>query len=142
METLIRNMLKELLDLLGVTFTQITVEEFEDSNYRINVNSDEAGILIGKHGDNIRALQHLLKLLVWKKESQDFNIILDIDGYRQRQEENVMEGARRKAELVREHNQTQVLEPMSPYFRRIVHTFLATDEFSDLTTESTGNGDR
>ena len=68
-------------------------------------------------------------------------MILDVDGYRKRQEESVKTLAEKKVELARQTKQDQLLPPMSSYFRRIVHLFLASGEFPDVTTESMGEGD-
>jgi len=67
-------------------------------------------------------------------------IIVDVDGYKKRQEESVLRLAERKAEYAIETQKEIKLPPMNPYFRRKVHLFLA-DKFKDkVTTESTGEG--
>ena len=146
MEDLIQETLADVLKNLGVTFRKFKVDI--DKNhpsgshvYRIDIDTDEAATLIGYHGETIYALQHLLKNLIWKKSNENIFIILDVDGYRKRQEDSVLALAMRKVDSARTTLQDQVLPPMSPYFRRTVHMALATPEFSDIATESTGEGD-
>ena len=66
---------------------------------------------------------------------------MDVDNYRQRQEENVLTIASQKAEEVLTTRGQVALPPMSPYFRRIVHLHLMKDEYKGLVTESMGEGD-
>jgi spoIIIJ-associated protein len=66
---------------------------------------------------------------------------LDVDSYRKRQEESVLALAMRKVEVARKTYQDQVLPPMSPYFRRVIHMALAKPEYQDIITESIGEGD-
>lgn len=140
----LQKLLEELLSILEVPYESITVEEDANENpkvYRINIETEDPSVLIGFHGENIHALQHLLKVIAWKATQANFNILVDVDNYRKRQEENVINLAHRKAEMARKTNKTQVLPPMSSYFRRVVHMHLAKAEYNDLSTKSIGNGD-
>ena len=148
MEEKVQKILADILQHLGVAFRKFKVKEqkthFHDEDvplYYIDIDSDEASQLIGFHGETIYALQHLLKTLIWKKLGESVFIVLDVDGYRKRQEESVKTLAEQKVLLARKTLQDQLLPPMSSYFRRIVHLYLNTDEFKDVTTESMGEGD-
>lgn len=145
MEDLIQETLASILKNLGVVFRKFKVSHEKQPSgvtvYRIDIDSDEAATLIGYHGETIYALQHVLKTLVWKKTTENVFIILDVDGYRKRQEESVLTLAMRKVEAARKTLQDQVLPPMSPYFRRVIHLALAKPEFSDIATESMGEGE-
>lgn len=146
-EDLIQETLAEVLKNMGVSFGKfklsITDGVPEGSKlYRIDIDSDEASTLIGYHGETIYALQHVLKTVVWRKTNQNIMVVLDVDGYRKRQEESVMIMAMKKVELARKSLQDQMLPPMSPYFRRTIHLALAKPEYSDVVTESVGEGDR
>lgn len=140
MEILLRELVEDLLNRLSTPFRRIRIEEREGNVFRVNIESEEPSLLIGHHGENIFALQNIIKNIVWKKEPGDYQIIVDVDDYRKRQEENVIKMAERKAENARKNNQSESLPAMSPYFRRIVHLHLAS-KFEDLTTESVGEGD-
>ena len=138
----LKETLEKLLHFLGTDYKKITVEEEEKDDYAINIESDNASMLIGYHGENIQALQHLLKVLVWKKcNNENFTILLDIDGYRKRQEETVINMTQRKVENVRRTGRPQALAPMSPYFRRKIHLYCMGAGFDDIETISQGEGD-
>ncbi len=139
----LKELLTEILKKLGTDFTKVTIEEEENKNYTINIESDNPSMLIGYHGDNIQALQHILKVIAWKKtQSEQFNILLDIDNYRKRQEQNILSLTERKVEAARKSGRKQILPPMSPYFRRKVHLHCMESGFEDIETYSEGDGDR
>lgn len=142
-EDLLKEVLQELLKKLGVEYKKIVINEDEVASYLINIQSDNASLLIGYHGENIQALQHILKVLVWQKSGNEhFNILLDIDDYRKRQEENVINLTERKVDIVRRTGRGQMLPPMSAYFRRKVHLHCMGAGYEDIETESQGDGDR
>jgi spoIIIJ-associated protein len=141
MDTLIQETLEELLQRLSTPFRKIRMEKKDENTYRANIESEEPSLLIGHHGENIYALQNILRTIVFKKQPGDYNVIIDVDDYRKRQEENVLKLAERKVEAVRKTHHMQTLPPMSPYFRRLVHMHLATPDYGDIETESEGEGD-
>lgn len=142
-EEILKETLEELLNRLGTEYHKITVTEEEKDDFLINVESEEPSLMIGYHGENIQALQHILKVLVWKKaKNENFNILLDIDDYRKRQEENVITMAERKVEAARKTGRPQKLPPMSPYFRRKVHLYCMGAGFDDIETLSEGADER
>ncbi len=136
--------LEGILINLEVPYDEVGIEKEKQKDvdlYRINIETEDPSVLIGFHGETIHAMQHLLKVIAWRQTKKEFNILLDVDNYRQRQEENVLSLAKRKVDIARQTNKTQVLPPMSGYFRRVVHLFLNTDDFKDISTESIGDGD-
>lgn len=142
-EDTLKEILEGILDKLGVDYSKIVVTEEENANFSINISSENPSLLIGHHGDNIQAIQHILKTLAWKKlKNEQFNILLDVDDYRKRQEENILALAERKIENARKTGRPQSLPPMSPYFRRKVHLMCMGAGFDDVETESRGEGDR
>ena len=141
MDILIQETIEQILTKLCTPFRKVRIEENGDSVYRVNIESEEPSLLIGHHGDNIFALQNILRTIMWsKKPEEKFNIVVDVDNYRKRQEENVINLAERKVETLRKSDETQSLPPMSPYFRRLVHLHLA-EKYKDIVTESVGEGD-
>jgi spoIIIJ-associated protein len=140
MDTLLQEILEDLLKRLETPFRKIKIEEKEPGHFRVNIESEEPSLLIGHHGENITALQNVLKAILWKKEPDFQNVVLDVDDYRKRQEENVIKLAQRKAETLEKNSYPQSLPPMSAYFRRIVHLYLA-EKFPHIVTESRGEGD-
>ncbi|MCX6735274.1 MAG: KH domain-containing protein [Candidatus Peregrinibacteria bacterium] len=142
-EDVLKETLEEILKKLGTNYTKILISEDEKDSYVVNIKSDEPSLLIGYHGENIQALQHLLKVLVWKKcDTEKFNILVDVDDYRKRQEDNVIALSQRKVDAVRKTGRKQILPPMSPYFRRKIHLYCMGAGFDDIETASEGEGDR
>lgn len=143
MDALIQDTLGKILTFLAIPFVSITVKQDSEIT-RVDIASGEASRLIGWHGETLNAVQHVLKSLIrsmQKLEKAPF-IVLDVDGYRLMQEEKVRKIAEVKADFVRRTGARVTLPPMSPYFRRVVHTHIAgSPDFADLTTESMGEDD-
>ncbi len=141
-EEILQETLTELLEKIGTDFTKITVEETDKNNFFINIESPNPSLLIGYHGENIQAVQHLLKVLVFKKtKNEKYNILVDVDNYKKRREENAISFAERKIDFLRKTGRPQTLPPMSPYFRRKIHLHCMNPGFEDIETESKGTGD-
>lgn len=141
-EDVLKETLEGLLTKIGVNYDKVIINEDEKDSYVINIKTDEPSLLIGYHGENIQALQHLLKVLCWKKiGNEKFNILLDIDDYRKRQEDNVINLTQRKVEFVRKTGRPQQLPAMSAYFRRKIHLHCMGAGFDDIETASEGQGD-
>lgn len=145
MENDIHLYIEELLTKIGVSINKIRIEKIEDNSYKVNIETSHPNLMIGHRGENINALQHIIKLCLWNKVDKDGgirpNINLDIENYRRRQEENIVKLAERKVEMVRKLSSPQSLPAMSPYFRRVVHMHLTQDKFKDVCTESQGQGE-
>jgi len=105
----------------------------------INVTGDDLGILIGRRGQTLAALQHVVRLIVAHQMKARVPIVIDVEGYKQRRYSALQTLARRMAEQVKEREKQFALEPMPAYERRIIHLTLADDP--DVTTESTGVGE-
>ncbi|MBR2460105.1 MAG: protein jag [Clostridia bacterium] len=107
----------------------------------LKIKGEEAGALIGHHGETLDALQYLSNLAVNRQnegnEEEAPKITLDIEGYRARREETLRALAKRTADKVVRFRRNIALEPMTPYERRIVHSCL--QEFRGVTTSSTGS---
>ena len=109
----------------------------------IKINGDDAGTLIGHHGETLDALQYLSNLAVNRQNEingeDSPKITVDVEGYRARREDTLRAVAKRTAEKVVRYRRNIALEPMTPYERRIVHACL--QEFRGVTTSSTGSDD-
>jgi len=141
-EEVLKETLTGLLDKTEIEYSEIEINEEEAGTFSINIKSDNPSLLIGYRGDNIQAFQHLLKTLVWKQcDNEHFNIMLDVDDYRKRQEENVLSMAERKIQFLRKTGRPQKLPPMSPYLRRKVHMLCMSAGYDDIETISEGKGD-
>jgi spoIIIJ-associated protein len=102
----------------------------------LDISGDDLGLLIGWRGENLRALQTVLNLMMGDNEAEGRRLILDVERYRARREERVRELALRVAHRVKRTGERMTLEPMHAYERRVVHISLQDDE--GVRTESTG----
>ncbi len=105
----------------------------------LDVNGDDLGLLIGRRGTTLAALQYMINLMVSRKMGSRVLISLDIEHYRRRREDSLTGLAQRMADRVRKSGRSLTLEPMPAGERRIVHLALAED--SAVTTGSVGEGD-
>ncbi len=140
MEKDIKLIVSDFLVHLGIDFTEVQLEKIAEKHFRINIVSDEPSLLIGHHGENLQAMQKLLKVLFHKRFGEEVEVTFDVDDYRKRQEENVLSIAEQKIQEVRASKQKAALPPMSPYFRRLIHLHILNGDYSDLATESMGEG--
>lgn len=108
----------------------------KDNGLFINLEGPELGILIGRRGETLDALQYLVNLSVNKNQEVRKKIIIDIEGYRNRREETLKKLALKLADKAKQRGRNVVLEPMSSQERRIIHTALQGRE--DIYTFSEG----
>jgi spoIIIJ-associated protein len=106
----------------------------------VDVHGDDLSILIGRRGETLTALQYVTRLIVGKEMKQPISVVIDIEGYRARREQQLRRLARRMARQTLETGRTTSLEPMPANERRIIHVELRDDP--NVTTESVGKGDR
>jgi spoIIIJ-associated protein len=141
-----KEVLEELLARLGVEASVVSetkppVEGGAEVSELItlNVTGDDLGILIGRRGQTLGALQHMVRLIVAHQVKARVPIVIDVEGYKQRRYSALQALAWRVAEQVKDRKKPFALEPMPAYERRIIHLALADDP--DVTTESTGVGE-
>ncbi len=113
----------------------------EDGSRRIIISGDDASTLIGHHGDTLDALQYLANLASARKningERDKSRVTVDIEGYRAKREETLRALARRMAAKALRNRRSVMLEPMSPYERRIIHSEIQNIE--GVSTNSVGS---
>jgi spoIIIJ-associated protein len=113
---------------------------FSDQDYTLfEISKADPGIIIGKHGHTLDAIQYLVNMITSKKEedeSQKRLFVIDIDGYRKRREESLKKYAKEKAELAKRKGDTVALYFMNSIERRLVHLSLQDD--LEVTTYSEG----
>ena len=102
----------------------------------IDIRGDDLSILIGRRAETLNALQYLLALIVSKEADRWVQVVVDVEGYRNRRENQLRQLARRMAEQAVRTGKRQILEPMSAAERRIVHLELRSH--AEVTTESVG----
>jgi len=135
--------LMELMDVEGTIVAQpqqaTNGEEQISLPLAFNVQGEDLGILIGRRGQTLAALQYIVRLIVNHRLKVWTPIVIDVEGYKQRRSEALQALAVRMAEQVRVRGIPFTLEPMPAYERRIIHLALA--DHPDVTTESIGEGD-
>src|SRR5690554_4151528 len=119
-------LLREILVNMGVS-AEVEIFQRED-HILLNINGDDLGKLIGRRGQTLNSLQYLLNLAVNRDREEREKIVIDVGGYRRRKEENLRKLAFRAANRVRFKGKKEVLYPMSPYERRIIHLALQNNE--------------
>ena len=105
----------------------------------LDLRGNDLGFLIGRKGETMAALQHVVRLIVNKEIQQRVNLLIDIGGYKARRESALRKLALRVADQVTRRHRRIALEPMSPYERRIIHMTLRNHP--TVTTESIGERD-
>ena len=106
----------------------------------LDVQGDDLGLLIGRKGETLAALQYIARLIVAKQVGHSIDLVVDVQGHKKRREEQLTRMALRMAEQAVQRQRTMTLEPMAPNERRIVH--LALRDHPDVTTESVGDGNQ
>ncbi len=101
--------------------------------------NENLGLLIGRRGETLAALQLLVNLVVRHRTHRRIRIVIDAENYRERREENLRSLALRVAQQVRNYRRSIALEAMPPHERRIVH--IALSDSRDISTESIGEGE-
>lgn len=117
------------------TEVEIKYDE-ENNNMNINLEGPEMGILIGKRGQTLDALQYLISLYVNKESESYIRLKLDTENYRARRKDTLENLAKNIAFKVKRSRRSITLEPMNPYERRIIHSALQNDKY--VATRSEG----
>jgi spoIIIJ-associated protein len=117
-----REVLEEMLRLMGVPGTVEVATGGETA--RLNVQGDDLGVLIGRRGEKLASLQHIVNLIVGRREGQHHRIAIDVENYRGRREEQLRDVADRAAKRVIQSGKIIQLEAMPAVERRIVHMAL------------------
>lgn len=143
-QRLAQQTLQEMLDKLQIK-ADVTVvraeaadeqDEEEGPPLMLDVRGNDLGVLIGRRGETLGALQYLTRLIVSNKAGRSVNLIVDVEGYKARRAQQLRQLALRMAERVATMRKPVVLEPMPASERRIIH--LALRDHPVVTTESVG----
>ena len=130
----VRNFLNELALKMNTSFN-VEVNEKDGVIFGVIV-SDDSGVLIGKEGKNLNAIQTILRQSLRKYGDFNIKVNLDISGYKARREKNIEREVKKIAKEVLKTKIEAKLDPMNSYERRIVHTIIA--EYDGLVTQSEG----
>ncbi|MBQ6895119.1 MAG: protein jag [Clostridia bacterium] len=125
--------------IFEITNEDVTVEsEIDGEILKINLSGPDMGIVIGKRGETLDALQHLTSLVVNRGDKSFLKVSLDAENYREKRNVALEELAGKLANKVVRTGRNQTLEPMNAYERRIIHSALQNHE--TVTTYSIGQG--
>lgn len=137
-----RQVLEELLAKLGIE-AQVAVhltddDEGEEPHWMLNVTGARINRLIGRRGETLSCLQHIVRLICSRRLERRANIIVDVAGYKNGRSNRLRGLARRLAKQAVQQGRTITLEPMHANERRIIHLTLRGRQ--DVTTRSVGEG--
>lgn len=120
--------LRELLTKFGIE--EPTVEEYEgdDGEIILDIVGSDLGILIGRHGRTLDALQAAVGAITTRQLGFRYPVVVDVEGYRHRRRQKIEDIARRAADRAVRHKQSVRLRPMTAYERRVVHVALRNDQ--------------
>lgn len=133
-EKIAENFLREVFLSMGLIIKINT--KLQEKQLLIDLSGEDMGILIGKRGQTLDALQYLVNLVVNKTSLSYISVMLDTENYRQRRKETLETLALNLAKKAKHTKKNVVLEPMNPYERRIIHSALQNDRY--VTTFSEG----
>jgi len=105
-------------------------------NIHVDIRGNDLSVLIGRRSETLSAFQYIASLIVGKEEQQFVQLTVDVEGYRDRREKQLVQMANRMADQVTKSGRRQTLEPMPSAERRIIH--IALREHPAVKTESTG----
>lgn len=130
----IKELLREIITNMGLN-PKFELKKRED-NFIIEIFSDNNAILIGKNGRTIDALQTIVRQAVYKEINEQFNFIIDVSGYKQKNQVRLEKLAKWTAKEVAQTKIEVKLDPMNSYERRIIHSVLSNSK--DICTTSVG----
>ncbi|MEW6387112.1 MAG: RNA-binding cell elongation regulator Jag/EloR [Thermodesulfobacteriota bacterium] len=131
-----QEVLQTILERMGES-AKITATQ-EDEKVILRIDADDAGLLIGKQGQTLEALQYLVTKILAKRSRKKVRVVLDIESYRSRHHQSLTHLALKYGEKVKRNGRPITLNPMNPHDRRIVHLALQDDK--ELKTMSRGEG--
>ena len=124
-------------DVLSKMNVDVEIEMVEDEeSILLKITGNDSGIIIGRRGETLDALQYLTSLAVNKQSSEYKRVTIDIENYRQKREETLVKLAERLSDRVVRYRKSVTLEPMNPYERRIIHASLQNNKL--VETHSVG----
>lgn len=133
-----KNFLKQMIEDMGI---DCDIESRTEGNMiKFNIlcsQESDIGIIIGKRGETLDSLQYIVNLVTNRNADTYIRVILDCNQYRSKRERSLQKLARRLADKAIQTGRDIKLEPMNPYERRIIHTYLQNDE--NVNTFSQGN---
>lgn len=134
-EEIARDFLNTVLEGIGL---EASVDiSMDEERMNIEISGESMGVIIGRRGETLSALQYLTSLVVNRKTEGYTKISIDTENYKKKREESLIKLANKTAEKVIKYRRNITLDPMNPYERRIVHSSLQGND--KISTFSTGD---
>ncbi|HPR17581.1 MAG TPA: RNA-binding cell elongation regulator Jag/EloR [Candidatus Cloacimonadota bacterium] len=127
-----------ILQRINADYRSIDIS-LKDNVYYINIKSNDPGYLIGKDAKMLDSIQHLLNQMINKLEKKQFKLRVDVDGYRDRRKDALMEKVKDISEKVKTRGKSITMEPLHAANRRLVHQYVEKD--TNLRTMTIGDGE-
>ena len=121
-----RRYLQNIMEKMGIE-AEINIADSEEGFF-VDIDSNGSGVIIGRRGETLDALQYLTSLVVNKMDGEYKRITLDSSGYREKREETLIQLAEKISNKALKTGRPTTLEPMNPYERRIIHSAVAKVE--------------
>ena len=131
--------LQEILGFLNVGVVTIDEYEGDEGELILDITGDDLAVLIGRHGKTLDALQTLVSAVTVRKMGFRYPIVIDVEGYKNRQRQKLESIARSAANRAVGQSKSIKLRPMTPYERRLVHIALRNDNRVDTASEGEGS---
>ena len=136
----VESVAKELLELMGATVKPEVFEDEQNDAIVVSLKTeDEAGLLIGRHGQTIESLQAAIGMLAKEKLGEWTRVVVNVGDWREKQEEYLKSLAVSAAERAKTTGEEQPLYNLTPSQRRVIHMALSEDP--EIATESLGEGE-
>lgn len=136
-EDILNLKLQEILKFIGAS-AKVTLTPQEENVFSVDIQGNNLNFLIGYKGESLNALQSLLNLIALKQLGKPTLITVDINDYKSKKVERIIEIAKSFIDKVRFFEKEVMLPPMNPWERRHVH--LLVSEYADIESESVGEG--
>ncbi len=135
LESRVREFLTGLLQHMGVE-AEMEITEKENGALCVNLTGESMGVIIGRRGETLDAIQHLTNYAVNRGNDKRTHISVDAENYRAKREDSLVSLAEKMAAKVIKYKRSMALEPMNSYERHVIHT--ALQNYEGVTTASTG----
>lgn len=144
LQTMSREVLLDILERMHIIADVFATwsepeDEKDEPTLLLDIIGDDLGLLIGRGGETLRNLQYIVRLIIGRRIGKWMNVVVDVEGYKQRRQDAVRQLARRMANRVIATGRSAHMDPMNSYERRIVH--LELSQIEGISTKSSGEGE-
>jgi spoIIIJ-associated protein len=134
--SVVTDFLSNVTSKMGMDVEFVTDYNDEDKKMNVEIKGDGLGLLIGRRGETLDALQYLTNIIINKNNDDYIKVTIDAENYRERREDALVTLAKRTAAKAVKYRKNMVIEPKNPYERRIIHESL--QDYDGVTTYSIG----